>query len=71
MARYFKDGNSFGVMKKCAQCGKEVNVLDEDAWVYKRNAKDGIHRFFCSWHCIREWDAEYEKKRKRRRNTIS
>jgi len=38
--------------RKCPQCGKEFFVRNALEWAYRRSNK-----LYCSWHCVREYDA--------------
>lgn len=56
-----------GREKKCHLCGKRF-LGSEDAWRFKRTQQGISHiLYFCSWSCIRKWDAEMEAKRKKGR----
>lgn len=52
-----------GDVVKCGRCGKEIRMLliDRDEYVYKRG-----YKYFCSWKCMRAFDAEQVDKRRRR-----
>lgn len=61
-----------GELRTCPICGKEFNVMDFDAWVYKRTLNHGTgpatksrNYIFCSWKCLREYDKQHEKDRKK------
>lgn len=56
------EGN-MGDVVKCGRCGKEIRMLliDRDEYVYKRG-----YKYFCSWKCMRAFDAEQVDKRRRR-----
>lgn len=47
--------------KKCPVC-KTVFIPTQE-WVYKRGTK-GVIKTFCSWGCMRAWDAKQEQKKK-------
>ena len=55
--------------KKCLECGKKFIVQSVDDYVYKRWC-NGQDRYFCSWSCVRKWDAEREPKTLRRDRII-
>ena len=68
--RYLRPDHTFGTTKKCDNCGKLIHILVETDWVYKRHHGDGTRRYFCSWHCLREHDREFEKKHPKKRKMI-
>ena len=43
----------------CQQCGKQF--IPTSMWVYKRT-KGNVIKYFCSWHCLKEWDEAHVKK---------
>ena len=47
-------------LKKCPQCGKQFDVLD-DKWGYTIRKRRDV--YFCSWHCKREAETEEEAKK--------
>ena len=53
-------------LRKCPICGKVFYCDYEEIWVYKRiDHKHGSHiKMFCSWGCMRKWDAENRPKPK-------
>lgn len=51
--------------RKCPQCGKEFICHNVDQWAYKRFGK-----VFCSWHCLRAWDAGAKTSKIDRREQI-
>lgn len=65
----------YGAFRTCPQCGKRFYVSELGAWAYKRylpgtaasNYGKNQRVWFCSWHCVREFDRETEGKRKHRR----
>lgn len=50
---------------KCYSCGKDIYVANREMWAYKRyQAKrkyDKYTVFFCSWGCMRKYDAKQKK----------
>ncbi len=46
--------------KKCAICGKDMYAGEE--WAYKRKIGGERTKWFCSYKCMRAWDAKHEKK---------
>lgn len=49
--------------KKCPVCGKVFWVSDPAIWAYRLKLRGGkIHRFACSWHCLREYQARKKPK---------
>lgn len=58
-------------LDKCCECGKEFFIPVRADWAYKRlrklsDATDEV-RYFCSWHCLREYDKKREERRRKRR----
>lgn len=49
--------------KKCAICGKDM--YDGEDWVFKRKIGGERMKWFCSYKCMRAWDAKHEPKQKR------
>lgn len=49
--------------KKCAACGKDM--YDGDDWAYKRRIGGERTKWFCSYKCMRAWDAKHEPKQTR------
>ena len=46
----------------CKKCGKEFTaVVNRQQYAYKRGAD-----VFCSWKCLRAWDANHTRRGKRR-----
>lgn len=58
-------GYSVGTMKTCPICKKVYLVPDSSMWVYKRPKPDqyGNTSYFCSWTCLRIYDAKRREKR--------
>ena len=56
----------------CAECGRLK--YKNQSWAYKRKAWKN-HKpkltYFCSYSCMRKWDAEHEKGRKHDKETTS
>lgn len=50
----------------CPICGK-IFIANVD-WAYRqREHKNNINRYYCSWHCMRKWEAiENERKASRK-----
>ena len=46
--------------KKCAICGKDIYAGEE--WAYKRRENGERTKWFCSYKCMRTYDAKHEKK---------
>lgn len=49
--------------KKCAICGKDMYAGED--WVFKRKIGGERTKWFCSYKCMRAWDAKHEPKQKR------
>ena len=49
--------------KKCAICGKDIYAGEE--WAYKRREKSERTKWFCSYKCMRAWDAKHGQKETR------
>ena len=49
--------------KKCAICGKDIYAGED--WAYKRRLKGERTKWFCSYKCMRAWDAKTEPKPKK------
>lgn len=53
----------------CAVCGKHVERLYMDEWIYKKfvygHKKDEWAKtlYFCGWNCMRKYEKEQEVKR--------
>lgn len=56
--------NSY-IEKKCARCGRPFIVHDPSEYVFRRYVS-GADKFFCSWSCLRMWDALRGTKADRR-----
>ena len=57
----------------CGECGKRISGglwgFDPNKWAYRQYPFKG-HRvglYFCSWHCLRAWQAEEDSKRAEKR----
>ena len=46
--------------KKCAVCGKDMYAGEE--WAYKRRIGGERTKWFCSYKCMRAWDAKHDGK---------
>ena len=53
----FNGNEILGRDKTCPMCGKEFLMKRE--YAYKREER-GKMTFFCSWHCLREYDRKHE-----------
>ena len=49
--------------KKCAICGKDIYAGED--WAYKRREKSERTKWFCSYKCMRQFDAKHQKKQAR------
>ena len=49
--------------KKCAICGKDIYAGEE--WAYKRREKSERTKWFCSYKCMRTYDAKHGPKQAR------
>ena len=47
------------MITKCAACGKEIEILRPEMWVYSINKK----QFFCGWKCIQKYREQKEEKK--------
>lgn len=50
-------------MNTCPICGKEFRIYPGAGWAYKVIQKKGAVNV-CSWHCVRKWEKDNEKKTK-------
>ena len=58
----------FGVEHDCPVCGKTF-IRVNDQWAYMRWS--GSHQlWFCSWRCLRKWEATHGDKVERREQII-
>ena len=48
--------------KKCAICGKDIYAGEE--WAYKRREKSERTKWFCSYKCMRAYDAKRGQKKR-------
>lgn len=46
--------------KKCAVCGKDMYAGED--WAYKRRTGGERTKWFCSYKCMRAWDAKHDGK---------
>ena len=46
--------------KKCAICGKDMYAGED--WAYKRRTGGERTKWFCSYKCMRAWDAKHDGK---------
>ena len=44
------------MIKTCAECGKEFDVLWPELWRYKRGYGTQLNTYLCSWGCLRKYD---------------
>lgn len=47
-------------VKVCPVCGKEKYIANAEDWTYKRKkyfANTSALHYFCSWTCLRKYDA--------------
>ena len=51
--------------KECPVCGKRF-LADSDLWVYKRLKHGDKYYYFCTWTCMRTWDAGHTPKKGRK-----
>ena len=51
--------------RKCRVCGKHFIAYAD--YVYKRNTKNTLY-YFCSWHCMREYDSDHKSRKGGRPN---
>lgn len=51
--------------RKCPICGKLFWPPDLDTYVFKRTQQRSIV-YYCSWHCLREYEAHHVDGRKAR-----
>lgn len=49
--------------KKCAACGKDMYAGED--WAYKRRIGGARTKWFCSYKCMRAWDAKHGQKETR------
>ncbi len=51
---------------RCASCGKFIYIPCCELWAYKRmlykQHNGGVQQWFCSYGCMRKWDAEHPSK---------
>ena len=55
--------------KKCGRCGREFIIHDPEDYVFKRHLRGG-YQYFCSWSCLRRWEAQRGSKTERRDRII-
>ena len=55
--------------KECHMCGKKFIVQSPDQYVYKRLFGRN-EKYFCSWGCLRKWEATRGSKVTRRDKII-
>ena len=52
-----RDTTLVGMECKCPQCGKTF-IKPSPEWGYQARVKNGM-RSFCSWSCLRKWQAAH------------
>ena len=50
----------------CFQCGKEVERMFMDEYLYKKKHQDRTI-YFCGWNCMRKFEKEKEVKKRENR----
>ena len=43
-----------GIIKYCAECGKEFFVTDPMQYIYKRQQPNKGKLYYCGWNCYRK-----------------
>jgi len=56
-----------GKERTCSVCGKQFVIFPE--WVYKRGG-DGRENVFCSYGCMRKFDARHDRSKREKRDAI-
>ena len=57
-----------GTERKCPICGKVF--LAHEEWAYKKT-KDKHSNIFCSWGCLRKWEAQHGSRKDRQQRIIN
>ena len=63
----------FGAYRICETCKKRFFVTSLDDYAYTRysGVRDahgkGLKVWFCSWHCLRQWDKSHDDGRKKKK----
>lgn len=57
------DGDDYGYTVKCKTCGKEIWTPRLTQWGYKKKTYSNMYHYFCSYHCLREYEKEQAPKR--------
>lgn len=51
---------------RCSVCGKFIYIPNCELWAYKRMLHiphhSAVRQWFCSWGCMRKWDAAHPPK---------
>lgn len=54
----------------CPICGKEFYSYDSEQWAYRigdsKHTARGKYIRVCSWTCMRKWEREHDKQRKKK-----
>lgn len=64
----YSDGKEKESEKICPICGEKFICYNSTLWAYKRyyyksrKSHTAVPMYFCSWHCLRENDAERKEK---------
>lgn len=59
---------NFSDIKKCTMCNNHIYVPCVELWAYKRikhcrsRKDDNLYYYFCSWHCLQEFENKQKKK---------
>ena len=62
-----KENTAWMVSRKCPQCKKRFNMYTiYHAYYRKMDDKGGLIKYFCSWHCLREYDKLHPNKREQK-----
>jgi len=62
------DRFTFGTYHICPCCGKEKFITNPGDWAYRRNVQGKYHssmKLFCSWSCLRKYEADHTPKKTR------
>lgn len=54
-----------GMFKTCPTCRKRfyISYTSGEDWAYTRQTRNN-RGYFCSWHCLREWDRKRQDKKR-------
>lgn len=50
--------------RNCTVCGREIITHGAENWVYKVQPPKGRMKYFCSWKCMRKYEAEHQEEKK-------